>query len=107
MPRPARGLDELADLLRVCAHPVRLRILVELTAAPKTLAEVAIAAGVPPAAAVVHLRALSRAGLVRAVRRGRVLGYAARVRVRSGRLGRLRATFVRGRGVWVAFGAVP
>jgi len=56
--------DEVARRLRVLGHPTRLALIVELAAGSRSVAELAAAVGIDPAAASKHLRELQRASMV-------------------------------------------
>lgn len=70
------ALEHAADLLRVVAHPVRLKLLELLyNEGPASVAELAHAVGEAPAATSQHLNYMRRAGAVAAVRQGRRVHY--------------------------------
>ncbi|MCX7819943.1 MAG: metalloregulator ArsR/SmtB family transcription factor [Kiritimatiellae bacterium] len=73
---PAATLEQVADLLRVIAHPVRLKLL-ELLRDRRgaSVGELARAVGESPAATSQHLNQLRRAGALSAVRDGRRVRY--------------------------------
>jgi len=60
----ARTAEEVGRRLRVLGHPTRIALVVELAAGPRSVAEVAAATGLEPAAASKHLRELQRASVV-------------------------------------------
>ena len=57
-------MDEVARRLRVLGHPTRLALVIELAGGPRSVAALAAASGIDPAAASKHLRELQRAGMV-------------------------------------------
>jgi len=56
--------EEVAHRLRVLGHPTRVALIVGLASGPQTVAELAAAVGLEPAAASKHLRELQRASMV-------------------------------------------
>lgn len=62
---PADVADEVSRRLRVLGHPTRVALVVELSGGPRSVAELAAACGLDPAAASKHLRELQRASMVR------------------------------------------
>jgi len=68
--------DEVARRLRVLGHPTRLALVVELAAGSRSVAELAKATGIEPAAASKHLRELQRASVVARRRDGTHAIYA-------------------------------
>jgi ArsR family transcriptional regulator, zinc-responsive transcriptional repressor len=76
MPPVDRARLELAsELLKSLAAPVRLAVLVELSAAPRSVHELVEAVGVSQPLVSQHLRVLRAARLVAAERRGREVVY--------------------------------
>jgi ArsR family transcriptional regulator, nickel/cobalt-responsive transcriptional repressor len=86
MPHPSehepatRSLDadeaaDLAETLKALASPGRLRILTELLDGPRTVEQLAEAAGMSESATSHHLRLLRSLRLVRGRRDGRHVGY--------------------------------
>jgi DNA-binding transcriptional ArsR family regulator len=73
---PTELLDRMADVLKVLAHPQRLRIL-EILALQETAPVHAVmkAAGIAQAAASHHLNKMRRAGLIAAERKGKESWY--------------------------------
>lgn len=73
---PAETLERVADLLRVVAHPVRLKLLELLSErGGVSVGELAQVVGEAPSATSQHLNHLRRAGAVVAARRGRSVRY--------------------------------
>jgi ArsR family transcriptional regulator len=68
-------LQAAGELLRSLAAPVRLAVLIELSAAPRCVHELAKAVGVSQPLLSQHLRVLRAARLVTAERRGREVAY--------------------------------
>ena len=69
-------LDHMAGTLRVLAHPLRLKIVEILqveTEAP--VHEIVARLGLPQAAISQHLNHMRRAGLLKAMRRGKEVWY--------------------------------
>jgi DNA-binding transcriptional ArsR family regulator len=68
--------EALARSLRLAAHPVRLRILAELSRRPgRCVCDLAIDLGAPQPAVSHHLGELRRAGLVQPRREGQRVEY--------------------------------
>lgn len=74
---PFESLERLAPVLRSAAHPVRLRILdyLEQEDEPKTVTEIALAAGEPQANVSQHLRILKDQGILRCRRTSHFVYY--------------------------------
>jgi ArsR family transcriptional regulator len=73
---PVELLERMAGTLRVLAHPQRLKIVEMLqlkTEAP--VHDIVTRLGLPQAAISQHLNHMRRAGLLRAVRRGKEVWY--------------------------------
>src|SRR5829696_8925401 len=77
---PTRPLDadeaeELTETLKALASPGRLRLLTDLLGGPRTVEQLATAAGLSVSATSHHLRLLRSLRLVRARRDGRHVSY--------------------------------
>jgi DNA-binding transcriptional ArsR family regulator len=73
---PAEHLERMASVLRLLAHPHRLRVIEWLErarAAP--VHEITARLGLPQAAVSQHLNQMRRVGLIRAARRGKEVWY--------------------------------
>lgn len=70
-------LERMAQVLRVLAHPHRIKVI-ELLEARRTapVYEISEHVGLPQAAMSHHLGQMKRAGIVRSVRRGKEVWYA-------------------------------
>ena len=75
--RTMAELERTATMLRLIAHPFRLKLLELLRDRPKApVHDLADAVGLAPAATSQHLNHMRRLGLVAADRRGREVRYA-------------------------------
>ena len=76
---PAALLEEMAEALRVLAHPCRLRIVEILETRGEAPVNALVGAlGLPQASVSTHLGKMRHAGLIRAGRRGREIWYGIR-----------------------------
>jgi ArsR family transcriptional regulator, nickel/cobalt-responsive transcriptional repressor len=75
-PLGAEEADELTETLKALASPGRLRLLTDLLAGPRTVEQLAAAAGLSVSATSHHLRLLRSLRLVKARRDGRHVFYA-------------------------------
>ena len=73
---PVELLGRMAQVLRLLAHPDRLRIIENLEAGAAPVHDVVDALGLPQAATSQHLNQMKRVGLVAAERRGKEVWYA-------------------------------
>ncbi len=73
LPRPA--LEEAARVLRVLAHPDRLRMIELLIAGRHSVGELAEAVGLAPPAVSQHLNHMRAHGILRVEREGRTAYY--------------------------------
>ncbi len=73
---PVELLGRMAQVLRLLAHPDRLRIIEILEAGAAPVHDVVDALGLPQAATSQHLNQMKRVGLVAAERRGKEVWYA-------------------------------
>ena len=74
---PVEHLERMASVLRLLAHPQRLRVVEHLERARSAPVHAITARlGLPQAAVSQHLNLMRRVGLVRADRRGREVWYA-------------------------------
>ena len=71
-----RGLEELAELLRVLGHTTRLTILLSLTDGERPVSDIADATGLVQPALSQQLALLRKAGLVSTRREARQIFYA-------------------------------
>ncbi len=72
---PAESLEQAADVLRVLAHPRRLRMLEVLAGQHVTVGDLAKAVGMASAACSQHLNLLHAHGVLARVREGRTTHY--------------------------------
>jgi DNA-binding transcriptional ArsR family regulator len=75
-PIPAKTLENAALMLRVLAHPQRLRMVELLLERPVAVGELAQAVGLAPAAVSQHLNHMRAHGIVESRRVGREVHYA-------------------------------
>ncbi len=74
---PVELLERSAQVLRLLAHPQRLRIIALLRQARRAPVHAVMAGtGLPQAAASQHLNQMKRVGLLRSERRGKEVWYA-------------------------------
>ena len=73
---PEARITQAADVLRVLAHPARLRMadILDLNG-PLAVRDIMEQAGLRQASASEHLNKMRRAGLVKAIRKGREVWY--------------------------------
>ncbi|HUU84415.1 MAG TPA: metalloregulator ArsR/SmtB family transcription factor [Phycisphaerae bacterium] len=74
-PIPIEALERTAAMLRVLAHPQRLRIVELLSEKRLTVGELAAAIGIPPNACSQHLNLMKARGLLASVRDGKSIFY--------------------------------
>ncbi|MBN1512709.1 MAG: winged helix-turn-helix transcriptional regulator [Phycisphaerae bacterium] len=72
---PAELLEQAADVLRVLAHPQRLRMLEVLAGQNVTVGDLAKAVGMAPAACSQHLNLMHAHGVLSRARDGRTTHY--------------------------------
>ena len=73
---PMPLLERMADVLKVLAHPHRLRVIEVLESASEApVHEIVMALGLSQAATSHHLNRMRRAGLISAQRRGKEIWY--------------------------------
>lgn len=73
---PAETLRQMADTLRLIAHPHRLRIIEMLEAAGTApVHQITVRLGLPQAATSQHLNQMRRRSLLRSERRGKEVWY--------------------------------
>ena len=68
--------EEIAGIFHLLGEPNRLRMVAACLDAPRTVNELALAAGASPSLASHHLRLLKAARLLRPQRRGKFVHYA-------------------------------
>lgn len=68
-------LGRMADVLRLLAHPHRLKIIETLESGAAPVHQIVETLGVPQATASQHLNQMRRLGLVEAERRGKEVWY--------------------------------
>ncbi|MCP4591966.1 MAG: winged helix-turn-helix transcriptional regulator [bacterium] len=74
-PLPASVLEQSACILRVLAHPHRLKIIELLASQEVTVGEVAVEVGIPPNACSQHLNMMKAHGVLSSRREGKVIYY--------------------------------
>lgn len=74
-PIPAETLESAATVLRVLAHPQRLKLVELLLQRPVSVGELAEAVGLAPAAVSQHLNNMRAHGIVESRRNGRRVHY--------------------------------
>jgi len=75
-PIPMAVLERTAAVLRVLAHPHRLKIIELISSRPLTVGEVAEAVGIPPNACSQHLNIMKAHGVLSRRRNGKAIYYA-------------------------------
>lgn len=65
----------MAETLKVLGHPVRLRIISELIGSDKTVSELWHSVGLPQSLVSQHLSILRHSGIIKSVRKGRLVYY--------------------------------
>lgn len=73
---PAELLERMAGVLRLLAHPQRLKIIELLERDPAPVHAIRLRLRLPHAATSQHLNQMKRLGLVRSERRGKEVWYA-------------------------------
>ncbi|CUS77411.1 ArsR family transcriptional regulator [Candidatus Kryptonium thompsonii] len=66
---------QMAETLKVLGHPVRLRIISELIGSDKTVSELWHSVGLPQSLVSQHLSILRHSGIIKSVRKGRLVYY--------------------------------
>ncbi len=66
---------QMAETLKVLGHPVRLRIINELISSDKTVSELWHSVGLPQSLVSQHLSILRHSGIIKSVRKGRLVYY--------------------------------
>lgn len=66
---------QIAEMLRVLAHPIRLRIIDELKDSDKTVSELWHSIKLPQSLVSQHLSILRHSGIIKSVREGKVVRY--------------------------------
>jgi len=66
---------QMAETLKVLGHPVRLRIISELIGSDKTVSELWHSVGLPQSLVSQHLSILRHSGVIKSVRKGRLVYY--------------------------------
>ena len=72
---PFKTLEEVAPVLKVLAHPHRLRIVEVLLREPVSVAELAAEVKLAPAAVSQHLSQMRANGILKSCRRGKQVYY--------------------------------